>query len=133
MDAIGQILFSVLSENTSVIAYVGDRIYPGYIPQGAALPAVTYNQIGGIRSYTHSGPAGLVDGHWQITAWTESYAVMDALAGHIRDAFNGYSGVVNSRHISIIFIENETDVTALEAEEITKYGKAIDIQILYQE
>ncbi|MBE3101476.1 MAG: DUF3168 domain-containing protein [Firmicutes bacterium] len=133
MDAIGQILFSVLSNTSSVIAYVGNRIYPGYIPQGTNLPAVTYNQIAGIRSYTHSGPAGLVDGHWQITVWAESYAVMDALTGHIRDAFNGYFGVVNDRHISIIFIENETDVSAIEAEEIAKYGKAIDIQILYQE
>lgn len=79
-------IFTALTGASGVSAIVGSRVYPLVIPQGAALPAVTYTRISGPLEMSLSGGAGLESVRVQIDAWATSYAAVKDLAAELRSA-----------------------------------------------
>lgn len=86
-------LYTALSIDASVGAIVGGtgdgaRIYPMLRPQGAALPAVTYQLIDRPRIDTASlrGNNAKVRSRVQVDCWAESYAVAKSLAAAVKNA-----------------------------------------------
>ncbi len=128
-------LHAILSTTGGVTQLVGDRIYPIQIDQGAGLPAIAYQQISGPREHNVSGPIGWVQSRYQITAWATTYIEAVDLATAIRLAVDGFSGTSAELEIDHIFVVDEGDVSDLFAEnsELDKYGKRIDVQIVFKE
>lgn len=79
-------IYQVLSEDQDIAAIVGAKIYPGEIPQGAAIPAVVYSvEITPVKSL--SGESGLDNGIAEITCWAKHYTDAYLLAQTVRAAF----------------------------------------------
>lgn len=76
---------------TDLTALVGTRIYPMQVPQGAVLPAVTYQRISTIRAQDLRGSTGLADPRIQVDSWAESYTTAKAVAQEVRRALDGYA------------------------------------------
>lgn len=131
--AIGEVIYGLLYADANILGITEGRIYPAFIPQLGKLPAIVYNQIGAPRGHTMDGPSGLVDGHWQITCWDKDYAHTQELSDLVRLALDGYAKTWNGRLISVMMLENEVDLISLEVEDVTRFGKALDFQILFKE
>lgn len=71
-----ELLLAALLGNTALTALVGDRVSWLDRPQGAALPAVTLQIAAGPRSYTMSGPVGLIPYVIQVDVWAGTYKSM---------------------------------------------------------
>jgi len=128
-------LHSILINNTPVNMLVDTGIYPNVVPQNAAMPAVTYQQISGPRVHDMQGSVGLVRARFQVNCWAESYAKAKELAGAVRLALDGYSGTVLQTTISVIHLDNESDMPEMLAgvDKLARYGKYLDFIVWFEE
>jgi hypothetical protein len=126
-------IFSLVTSDAAIGTLIGDRILPVNLEQDTALPAITYQEIGGSEDVTTDGPLGLVDSRWQFNCWTERphddcVTLRDALKSLFRQ---NYSGTVQGVTIQGTHIVGRGDIDALnqENEELTRYGKYLDVVI----
>lgn len=133
--AIETAIWQILADDSGVGTLCGDRIYPIGVPQDGTLPAVTYQQIAGPRDHTFSGASGLVVAFYQVTSWATTYAAAKGLSEAVRAALDDYAGTVDEIWVKNCRVENEVDVPVIQAESETQtvYGKALDVQITYDE
>jgi hypothetical protein len=133
--ALEKAIRSLLVDDGSVAALVGNRVYPVQRKQGSALPAVVYQQITGVRDHTFAGASGFVASRYQITCWAETYGGADALADAVRAVMDGYAGTKESVVIQCIHLQDEGDMPALVAdnESLNFHGKRLDFMVWYDE
>lgn len=86
--SIGETVYSTLSSASGVTAIVGTAIYPLVIPQGAGLPAVTYQRIAGARSNDLAGAGELTHVRIQVDCWATTYSSVRALADAVGAAMH---------------------------------------------
>lgn len=102
-------LYSILTNHAGLSALVGTRIAPLRLPDGTALPAVTYQRVSE-RDYWASGTdAGVKTTRYQIDAWGVDYDSCRAVAAQLRNALQRYSGTAASTVVQGIFILTEID------------------------
>lgn len=76
-----ELVHDALAADAAVAGRVASRIYPLLMPQGAALPALTYQRISSDHQPSLAGhTSGLVNIRLQVDCWASSYAVVKALA-----------------------------------------------------
>ncbi len=94
---LGDGLFGYLSTTLSI----GDRVYPLTLPQGAVLPAVTYQLVGGEGPlHSHTDAQGGDGTHHptfdrsrvQLSCWADSARAADVLAAEVSAAVDGFTG-----------------------------------------
>lgn len=102
-------IFQLLTEAPDVVALVSTRVYPLVIPQGAALPAVTYQRISGIHETTLAEPSHLTRPRFQLVAHAPTYLAARTLANTIKTTLNGRRAPRSTTTIQTISIENEFD------------------------
>jgi hypothetical protein len=111
---VAQALFKILSTNTTLIALVGDRIYPGKLPQdvggGYTYPAIVFRRVE--RSSLpilnpgepgeSRGSSGLQENRWRFFSigLEPTYSVQARLDEAIRLCLEGFQGVVTDETIS---------------------------------
>ncbi len=129
------ILNSLLKEDINIAAIVSTRVYPNIILQGAAMPALTYQQISGLRDEVMDSPTGLVNSRFQINCWSDTYSETRDLANAVRIRFDGLSGIFNGLKIAAILAIDESEIPQFPAGEdvIKRYGKRIDYNIWFEE
>jgi hypothetical protein len=125
----------ILSQDSSVAALVFDRIFPNVVPQGEAMPALTFQQISFPRDMTADGPSGLANPRIQVNAHATTYSGAKTLAVAVREALNGYHGTVNGIVIQLISLQDEGDVPVVNAgvDVLTRYGKRLDFEVWFIE
>lgn len=107
--AIGPELRTYLLADASILATVGQRIYPIRLPQNPTLPAITYLKVSGLRHYKTNGPQNLSRPRVQIDCWATTYAAALSLAEDVRQALEGYSGAMGTKTVQGTFFENEQE------------------------
>jgi len=113
--SISQALRAFLLAQPSIVALVGTRIYPQVLPQQPTYPAITYAQVSGVRMQILEGPAGRARPRITINSWGESHESMDALAGALRAALDGYAGPMGDLSVGAVVLDNEFEVFEEEA------------------
>jgi hypothetical protein len=128
-------IYSILSADTLITAAVSTRIYPSIIPQNAAMPCITYQQISGVREQLLSGADGLVEARFQINCWSPTYGGARLLADYTRQALAGYQGEEDGCYIQDIQLADENDMPQYDTEKeiISRYGKRLDFTIWFEE
>lgn len=133
--AIEKAVYSILALDDTVGGIAADRIYPNIAEQGAARPLITYQQIGGIRDEVLTGPTGSVNSRFQINCWADTYEVVRDLAGAVRGAMDGISGVFSNVNIQVSMLIDEDDMpdfsSGVDVRKI--YGKRLDFAIYFDE
>lgn len=102
-------LRSYLINHPSVGSLVGTRVYPLTLPQGVVLPAITYQQISGPREQAYDGPSALAHPRFQLDCWAETYGEAVGLARAVRQALDGYQGLMGGVAVRDVVIDNELD------------------------
>lgn len=98
-----------------VVEEIGDRLTPAPLPQGSALPAVTYTDISDVGD--HTGPEGATAYHqlrYQLDSWAGSKHEARRVDGKIRIVLDGKRNqmggrsTVSFRKNTVPFYEPET-------------------------
>lgn len=80
--------------NGSIEALVGNRIYPVTIPEGSALPCLSYQVISGASDYSMDGSAE-TEKTFQFDAWGKAYADVKAIMQALHSVLDGFSGTLS--------------------------------------
>jgi hypothetical protein len=127
-------IVALLKANEALASLVADRIYPNFVPQSAAMPAITYQMISGTTDYDADSYDALNHPRMQIVCWGSTYNSASIVKRALKAIINGYKGTVDSITIQAIFIEDENDMPNLsDSEQLTRFGKRIDIIIWHNE
>lgn len=131
-------IYSIAADDGGIAALVGTGIWPVFVPQGESFPAVTYQQISGVREHACDGPLGLCAARFQLNCWAEgatAYTDARALADACRAVFDGYEGTVESTVIQLIRVQNEMDVPGLdpEVEQRDRHGRLLELSVTYED
>lgn len=108
------------------------RVHPLRLPQGFALPAVSYQRVSADRRHTITdGPTGWAWTRFQVDCWANTYTSVRDLAEAVRQALDGYKGDIGGEnHVGGIYIEGERD---LFEEDLEIYRVSLDFLIPYIE
>ncbi len=120
------LLYTRLTGHAGLAALVDTRVYPMLLPQGATLPALTYQRISTVQTYSHQGDSGLATVRMQVDCWGATYASAKAVAAQVKAALSGYT----SSAIGRCHLVAERD---LYDPETGHYRVIIDFMIGYQE
>ena len=102
-------VFSVISGDAGVAALVGTRIEPIRLPQGATLPAVTYQRISEVRQGTFAPAQKMPGVLFQVDCWGATYSDSKGVAVAVRKALDEFKGPSAGETITASLLENEID------------------------
>lgn len=128
-------MFKAITDEATINAFIGTRFYPLIVPQGKAMPAMTFQQISGDRDHVLAGPTGFTKNRYQFNCWAKTYPEAKRLFEAVRKFWDGFSGTVLNRFIHNVQFKNELDLFAKKPgiEKIDRYAKAIDFIISFSE
>ncbi len=110
-------IYKQLSTATLTTQLGSTAIYPMVIPQGKALPAVTYQQISEVWSHTMGVDPGIRTSRYQLSYWSTSYKQVKLLADKGRNVLQDFSGDLGgSVTVQRIFFDNEVDLSDIDPE-----------------
>lgn len=86
-----------------VVDEVGERISPAPLPQAETLPAITYQDITAVPTYTNDGESAHVRARYQINVFARKRQDARRVAEAVRCVLAGYRGVMGLRRIGGVF------------------------------
>lgn len=128
---IEEALYAKLTATAGVTSLVATRIYPLQAPQTDLDDYVTYERPSGAPYGQHSGPSGLTWARLSYVCHSSRYANAKTAAKAIRDALDGFAGVVSGMQIGHCIAEEDADIGF--DPETRRYVTAIDFNVQYYE
>jgi hypothetical protein len=105
----------------ALAALLGERVYPVTLPQGATLPAITYQVISGAgEGDGHTGP-GLSRRRYQFDCWAATY-------GQAADLGRALVQAVHARRLlgQAALLDNEVDQYEAETQ---RWRRIVDVMV----
>ena len=124
---------ALLIADAPTLALVSTRIYPQRLPQNVDYPAISYQRISGVRVRLVTGPSDRAQPRIQMNLWDETYNGVQAVADAVREAMDGYAGVIGGEEINGLSIQNEFDLFDEEALDDGVYRIVQDYYVSYRE
>ena len=124
---IGKLIYSRLSTDGSITAYVGTKIYPDITPQNVQYPFVVYTIVNSLPVDFKDGQSNLEEITLQIDVYTQSYDDTQDLANLIRNRLDRFTGTVESVEVQTIkYVSSDSQVFNAE---LSVYWMSIDFMI----
>lgn len=128
------ILGDGLYAHLSSVLSVGDRVYPLTLPQGATLPAVVYQLVGGegpLHSHGdaqsgESAGATFQRSRVQLGCWAESARAAELLATEVEQAVDGFSGTWGAVPIASALMDTSLDDWRPD---VGRYRRILDVLV----
>lgn len=110
----------------SLTKFIGNRLYPGWLPENAPKPAVAYLSVSGVRHHDIE----VAYPRYQFSVFSSRYTEAVEIAEEIRNVLQRFKGKLGNSNIIQIVHENQYE----NYENDTKlYHIAIDFKIIYWE
>ena len=124
---IGKLIYSRLSTDGSITAYVGTKIYPDITPQNVQYPFVVYTIVNSLPVDFIDGQSNLEEITLQIDVYTQSYDDTQDLANLIRNRLDRFTGTVEGVEVQTIkYVSSDSQVFNAE---LSVYWMSIDFMI----
>lgn len=121
---IGKLIYSRLSTDGSITAYVGTKIYPDITPQNVQYPFVVYTILNSLPVDFKDGQSNLEEITLQIDVYTQSYDDTQDLANLIRNRLDRFTGTVEGIDVQTIkYMSSDSQVFNAE---LSVYWMSID-------
>ena len=121
---IGKLIYSRLSTDGSITAYVGTKIYPDITPQNVQYPFVVYTIVNSLPVDFKDGQSNLEEITLQIDVYTQSYDDTQELANLIRNRLDRFTGIVEGIDVQTIkYMSSDSQVFNAE---LSVYWMSID-------
>ena len=89
---VGKAIYSILKDDSTVGAVIGDRIYPNVAMQTSAFPFVVYQVTGDSPTDTKDGVSDLDENAILILCYSQTYSEASTLADKVRTALDRVDG-----------------------------------------
>ena len=128
-------IYQHLTDDATVSAIVGSKVYHLMAPPGTALPYITFQQIGGEHKHHTTGISGLTRGAWQLSCFEDNPIDGDTLSDAVRlrmDKFNGTMGSDgNATTVRDVVLTGDLDVLSspFAADEALVVNKSMDFDV----
>ena len=124
---IGKLIYSRLSTDGSITAYVGTKIYPDITPQNVQYPFVVYTITNSLPVDYKDGQSNLEEITLQIDVYTQSYDDTQDLANLIRNRLDRFTGTVEGVEVQTIkYVSSDSQIFNAE---LSVYWMSIDFMI----
>ena len=100
-------VYTRTSGDATILATVGTRIYPTFMPEGWSAPAIRYHLISDVRDSAMGDDTGLCRARVQFDCVATTYLVAATLRDAVRARWQRFRGTVSSIEIEDAFIENQ--------------------------
>jgi len=121
---IGKLIYSRLSTDGAILAYVGSKIYPDIVPQNVQYPFVVYTITNSTPVDYKDGQSNLEEIEIQIDVYTQNYDDTQDLANLIRNRLDRFVGTVEGVEVqSIKYTASDSQVYNAE---LSVYWMSID-------
>jgi hypothetical protein len=121
---IGKLIYSRLSTDGSITAYIGTKIYPDIVPQNVQYPFVVYTITNSTPVDYKDGQSNLEEIELQIDVYTQNYDDTQDLANLIRNRLDRFTGIVEGVEVqSIKYTASDSQVFNAE---LSVYWMSID-------
>ncbi|MFJ5625446.1 DUF3168 domain-containing protein [Peribacillus loiseleuriae] len=115
-----------LLSHESLKNYIGARLYPGWIPENAAMPSVAFLGVSGVRHHD----IDVAYPRYQFSVFSPRYLEAKEITAEIRNILQRYKGKMGNTNIIQVVFQNEYE----SYEQDTKlYHIAIDFKFIYWE
>jgi len=126
---IGEEMRAFLVAMPGVNAEIEDRVYPLPLPQGIDLPAVTYQDISDVPSYSNGNDTCYSRKRYQVDVWASTRTEAGRVAIQIWEAMSGYNGVWGAYEIGFVKrVDGHTDYET--ATKLWRYRSDFMIHVL---
>jgi len=99
---IGKVIYGKLSQESTVVAIVGQKIYPDLTPQDVQYPFCVYTIVNSTPVDFKDGQSNLEEVQFQIDCYTQSYDTTQELANNVRNSLDRFTGTVNGIDVQTI-------------------------------
>lgn len=99
---IGKVIYGRLSTESTVVAIVGQKIYPDLTPQDVQYPFCVYTIVNSLPVDYKDGQSNLEEVQFQIDCYTQSYDTTQELANNIRNSLDRFVGTINGVEVQTI-------------------------------
>ena len=124
---IGKLIYSRLSTDGSITAYVGTKIYPDITPQNVQYPFVVYTITNSLPVDYQDGQSNLEEITLQLDVYTQSYDDTQDLANLIRNRLDRFTGTLEGVEVQTIkYVSSDSQVFNAE---LSVYWMSIDFMI----
>ena len=124
---IGKLIYSRLSTDGSITAYIGTKIYPDITPQNVQYPFVVYTITNSLPVDYKDGQSNLEEITLQEDVYTQSYDDTQDLANLIRNRLDRFTGTVEGVEVQTIkYVSSDSQVFNAE---LSVYWMSIDFMI----
>lgn len=124
---IGKLIYSRLSTDGSITAYVGTKIYPDITPQNVQYPFVVYIITNSLPVDYKDGQSNLEEITLQLDVYTQSYDDTQDLANLIRNRLDRFTGTLEGVEVQTIkYVSSDSQVFNAE---LSVYWMSIDFMI----
>ena len=124
---IGKLIYSRLSTDGSITAYIGTKIYPDITPQNVKYPFVVYTITNSLPVDYKDGQSNLEEITLQVDVYTQSYDDTQDLANLIRNRLDRFTGTVEGVEVQTIkYVSSDSQVFNAE---LSVYWMSIDFMI----
>jgi len=121
---IGKLIYSRLSTDGAILAYVGSKIYPDIVPQNVQYPFVVYTITNSTPVDYKDGQSNLEEIEIQVDVYTQNYDDTQDLANLIRNRLDRFVGTVEGVEVqSIKYTASDSQVYNAE---LSVYWMSID-------
>jgi hypothetical protein len=121
---IGKLIYSRLSTDGAILAYVGSKIYPDIVPQNVQYPFVVYTITNSTPVDYKDGQSNLEEIEIQIDVYTQNYDDTQDLANLIRNRLDRFVGIVEGVEVqSIKYTASDSQVYNAE---LSVYWMSVD-------
>ena len=105
---------------------IGSKIYPGWIPENAKMPAIAFLEVSGVRHHN----IDVAYPRFQFSIFSSRYLEAKEIANEVRNSLQRYKGKMgNTRVIQAVF-QNEYESYE---EDTLLYHVAVDFKFIFWE
>lgn len=121
---IGKLIYSRLSTDGAILAYVGSKIYPDIVPQNVQYPFVVYTITNSTPVDYKDGQSNLEEIEIQVDVYTQNYDDTQDLANLIRNRLDRFVGTVEGVEVqSIKYTASDSQIYNAE---LSVYWMSVD-------
>jgi hypothetical protein len=124
---IGKLIYSRLSTDGEILAYVGSKIYPDIVPQNVQYPFVVYTIVNSLPVDFKDGQSNLEEITLQVDVYTQNYDDTQILFNLIRNRLDRFVGTVEGVEVQSIKYMSAT--SQVFNAELSVYWMSIDFMV----
>ncbi|NTV25933.1 MAG: DUF3168 domain-containing protein [Chlorobiaceae bacterium] len=109
-------------------ALIGNRVFPGYLPQGTLKPAMYYEQRGFTPVSAMGTDAGIEETEWDLCIIADSYSSLKAVQKQVKAAVQRWKTTTGFRVLDTFI----TDLYDGYVDETEEHLSTISIKIQHQ-